>query len=139
MRNLLDPESHAPAPVQQSHVFFHAVVPPLTALVSLQSGVEKLAQLRVLFLSNNKVRDWTEIDRLAALERLDELLLVGNPLYNDHKDNNTLPEYRVEVSGSGHSASRAVAFVGILAPSGLELLAHAMMLLPGKEPPPTSG
>ena len=69
--------------------------------VLLQSGVEKLAQLRVLFLSNNKVRDWTEVDRLAALERLEELLLVGNPLYNDHKDNNTLPDYRVEVSTWG--------------------------------------
>lgn len=63
-----------------------------------QSGVEKLAQLRVLFLSNNKVRDWTEVDRLAALQRLEELLLVGNPLYTDYRDNNALPEYRVEVS-----------------------------------------
>jgi dynein light chain 1 len=59
--------------------------------------VEKLAQLRVLFLSNNKVKDWTEVDRLAAVEHLEELLLVGNPLYNDYKDNNALPEYRVEV------------------------------------------
>lgn len=61
------------------------------------SGVEKLGQLRVLFLSNNKIKDWTEIDRLAAAERLEDLLLVGNPLYNDYKDNNTLAEYRVEV------------------------------------------
>jgi len=59
--------------------------------------VEKLGQLRVLFLSNNKIKDWTEIDRLAAAERLEDLLLVGNPLYNDYKDNNTLAEYRVEV------------------------------------------
>lgn len=50
-----------------------------------------------------QVRDWTEVDRLAALERLDELLLVGNPLYNDHKDNNTLPEYRVEVRASSRN------------------------------------
>jgi hypothetical protein len=52
-----------------------------------------------------QVRDWTEVDRLAALERLDELLLVGNPLYNDHKDNNTLPEYRVEVSEASTSST----------------------------------
>lgn len=69
-------------------------------MLLMQSGVEKLGQLRVLFLSNNKVKDWTEIDRLAAAERLEDLLLVGNPLYNDHKDNNTLPEYRVEVGAA---------------------------------------
>lgn len=44
-----------------------------------------------------QIRDFTEVERLAAAERLEDLLLVGNPLYNDHKDNSTLPEYRVEV------------------------------------------
>lgn len=62
--------------------------------------MEKLAQLRVLFLSNNKIKDWSEVDRLAAVEKLEELLLVGNPLYNDAKDANTLPDYRVEVRDS---------------------------------------
>ncbi|WIA21324.1 hypothetical protein OEZ85_000552 [Tetradesmus obliquus] len=60
-------------------------------------GVERLGQLRVLFLSNNKIRDWSEVERLAALERLEDLLLVGNPLYNDYRDNNAIAEYRVEV------------------------------------------
>lgn len=59
--------------------------------------MEKLANLRVLFLSNNKIRDWTELDRLAGLEKLDDLLLVGNPLYTDYRDNNAIAEYRVEV------------------------------------------
>lgn len=63
----------------------------------LQAGIEKLVNLRVLYLSNNKIRDWVEIDRLAALEKLEELLLIGNPLYNDYKDNNATSEYRVEV------------------------------------------
>eukprot|EP00879_Flechtneria_rotunda_P013852 GHRR01014468.1.p1 GENE.GHRR01014468.1~~GHRR01014468.1.p1 ORF type:complete len:201 (+),score=67.83 GHRR01014468.1:606-1208(+) len=61
------------------------------------SGVEKLQQLRVLYLSNNKIKDWTEIDRLAALEKLEDLLLVGNPIYNEYRDSNTTPGYRVEV------------------------------------------
>jgi dynein light chain 1 len=43
------------------------------------------------------VRDFTEIERLASAEKLEDLLLVGNPIYNDYKDNNTLAEYRVEV------------------------------------------
>lgn len=61
------------------------------------AGVEKLSNLRILFLSNNKVASWADIERLAGLEKLEELLLVGNPLYNDYKDNNSLPDYRVEV------------------------------------------
>jgi hypothetical protein len=44
-----------------------------------------------------QIRDFTEVERLAAAERLEDLLLVGNPLYNEHRDNNTIPEYRVEV------------------------------------------
>lgn len=61
------------------------------------AGVEKLVNLRVLFISNNKIAAWNDIDRLAGLGKLEELLLVGNPLYNDYKDNNSLSDYRVEV------------------------------------------
>lgn len=66
-------------------------------LVLLQSGIEKLQNLKVLYCSNNKVASWAEIDRLASLPTLEDLLLVGNPLYNDYKDNNALSEYRIEV------------------------------------------
>jgi dynein light chain 1 len=51
----------------------------------------------VLFASNNKIASWSEIDRLASLSQLEDLLLVGNPIYNDYKDNNALSEYRIEV------------------------------------------
>ena len=54
-------------------------------------------------MSNNKVKDWVEIDRLGALDKLEDLLLVGNPLYNDFRDNNATAEYRVEVRKSGES------------------------------------
>lgn len=59
----------------------------------MQAGIEKVPKLRVLYLSNNKVKEWAEIERLAALPELEELLLVGNPLVAD------LPtaEYRLEV------------------------------------------
>jgi Leucine-rich repeat (LRR) protein len=36
----------------------------------VQAGVEKLSGLEVLYMSNNKVRDWAEIDKLATLENL---------------------------------------------------------------------
>jgi dynein light chain 1, axonemal len=63
----------------------------------VQAGVEKAPLLRVLYASNNKIRDWAEVDRLVALTRLEDLLLIGNPLHNDYRDRGALPEYRIEV------------------------------------------
>lgn len=60
--------------------------------------MEKAPNLRVLYASNNKIAAWSEVEKLAALTGLEDLLLVGNPLYNDYKDNNASAEYRVEVS-----------------------------------------
>lgn len=46
-------------------------------------------------MSNNRIKEWAEIDRLAELESLSDLLLIGNPVYNESKEN--LTEYRIEV------------------------------------------
>ena len=70
--------------------------PPL-----MQAGIEKCTKLRVLYASNNKIKDWAELERLSALQDLEDLLLVGNPLYNEWKDNNALPQYRIEVRVHG--------------------------------------
>lgn len=66
----------------------------------LQGGVERLSNLRILFVSNNKIRDWTEVDRLATLPKLEEVLFAGNPLYNEYKDKQAVPDYRIEVGCS---------------------------------------
>lgn len=63
----------------------------------VQAGIEKLVNLRVLFMSNNKIVSLNEIDKLASLDKLEDVLLVGNPIYNEYKDSNNLSEYRVEV------------------------------------------
>eukprot|EP00191_Tetraselmis_sp_GSL018_P005455 CAMPEP_0177600568 /NCGR_PEP_ID=MMETSP0419_2-20121207/13718_1 /TAXON_ID=582737 /ORGANISM="Tetraselmis sp., Strain GSL018" /LENGTH=199 /DNA_ID=CAMNT_0019093621 /DNA_START=300 /DNA_END=899 /DNA_ORIENTATION=+ len=61
-------------------------------------GIDKLSNLRVLYMSNNKIKDWAEIDRLSAIDStLEELLLIGNPLYEEFKANGEIPAYRVEV------------------------------------------
>ncbi|GAQ89622.1 axonemal dynein light chain 1 [Klebsormidium nitens] len=49
-------------------------------LLEKLTNLEKLSKLRVLFLSNNKIAEWAEIERLAQLPALEDLLLVGNPL-----------------------------------------------------------
>ncbi|KAL3162023.1 hypothetical protein ABBQ38_009094 [Trebouxia sp. C0009 RCD-2024] len=61
------------------------------------TGVEKLAVLRVFLLSNNKIAAWSEVERLGGLTALEELLLVGNPLYNEFKDKGDTQNYRIEV------------------------------------------
>eukprot|EP00884_Botryococcus_braunii_P021735 jgi/Botrbrau1/8245/Bobra.0001s0003.1 len=60
-------------------------------------GIEKLVNLRVLFASNNKINSWSDIERLSALDKLEDLLLVGNPIYNEYKDRAATSEYRIEV------------------------------------------
>lgn len=66
-------------------------------LLEKTAGIDKLGNLRVLYLSNNKIKDWAEVDRLAGVETLEELLLVGNPLYEEFKANGEIPAYRIEV------------------------------------------
>ena len=45
-------------------------------------GLAGCAKLRVLYLSNNALKDWAELDKLAALPALTEVLLTGNPIYD---------------------------------------------------------
>lgn len=51
----------------------------------------------MLYASNNKIRDWLEIERLTALPDLEELLLAGNPLHSEAAAAGNLTAYRLEV------------------------------------------
>lgn len=68
---------------------------PFTAL--LQTGLEKMSKLRVIYASNNKIREWAEIERLKMLPALEELLLAGNPLHTEFKERGAIQDYRLEV------------------------------------------
>ena len=59
------------------------------------AGIEKLHNLQVLYISNNKIDKWAEVERLKELPKLRDLLMVGNPLYTKHfqEENN----WRVEL------------------------------------------
>ncbi|GBG64996.1 hypothetical protein CBR_g48745 [Chara braunii] len=57
-------------------------------LIEKLTNIEKLENLRVLYISNNKIDSWAEIERLAQLPQIDELLLIGNPLYDKFKAEN---------------------------------------------------
>jgi dynein light chain 1 len=73
----------------------------------MQAGVEKLAVLRVLYLSNNRIRDWAEVDCLAKLPGLQELVLMGNPLIPAPGT----PEYRAEVCAACQNLTAGGAWV----------------------------
>lgn len=60
-------------------------------------GIEELHHLQVLYISNNKISDWEEIDRLSGLMYLTDILLIGNPLHLKYKKKNMLSEYEREV------------------------------------------
>ena len=66
-------------------------------LCCTQTGLERLSNLRVLYASNNKIASWADIAILPQLPALKELLLNGNPLYNEYKDRGETPQYRIEV------------------------------------------
>jgi hypothetical protein len=50
------------------------------------ANVEKLTKLRVLYMSNNKIDKMSELDKLGELGGLQELLLMGNPIFTDAED-----------------------------------------------------
>ena len=67
-------------------------------LIERLTNIDKLPKLRVLYMSNNKLENFKELDKLAGLQSLAELLLVGNPLHASAEKPDELGcEYRIEV------------------------------------------
>jgi dynein light chain 1, axonemal len=60
-------------------------------LIEKLNGLERMKSLRVLYIGNNKITSWTEVDRLKALGTLEDLVLAGNPIAEDD------PNYRLRV------------------------------------------
>lgn len=48
------------------------------------SGLDKLKNLKVLYMSNNQISNWTEIERLAnQCPELQDVLFIGNPIFTN--------------------------------------------------------
>ncbi len=43
-------------------------------------GLSNLKNLTTLFMSNNNLKSWAELDKLKGLEKLRDVLFVGNPM-----------------------------------------------------------
>lgn len=50
--------------------------------VSSLDGLVPLANLKVLYMAHNAIKDWGEIEKLAALPNLREVIFIGNPIYD---------------------------------------------------------
>ncbi|CAG4980498.1 unnamed protein product [Parnassius apollo] len=51
-------------------------------LIEKLKGINVLKNLKVLYMSNNLVKEWIEFNKLQELPNLEDLLFVGNPLYD---------------------------------------------------------
>lgn len=49
-------------------------------LIEKLKGLTPLKCLKILYISNNLIKDWSEFNRLAEIETLEDLVVVGNPL-----------------------------------------------------------
>lgn len=49
--------------------------------IEKMKGIGVLKNLRVLYMSNNLVKEWVEFKKMEECPLLEDLLFVGNPLY----------------------------------------------------------
>merc|ERR1712025_1329815 len=40
-------------------------------------------KLKTLYIAHNKIKSWEEVAKLKAMDTLEDVLLVGNPIYSD--------------------------------------------------------
>jgi dynein light chain 1, axonemal len=50
--------------------------------ISSLDGLQACTKLQVLYMANNTIKDWAELDKLKDLPELREVLFVGNPIYD---------------------------------------------------------
>jgi dynein light chain 1 len=55
-------------------------------LITSLDGLAPCTALRVLYIGNNKISDWGELDKLSTLPSLKDVLLQGNPIYDSAPD-----------------------------------------------------
>merc|ERR1712154_384956 len=63
-------------------------------LIEKLSGLENLTKLRVLYMSNNQIKSFDELERIAHISSLKDVLFYGNPIFYASPDEQT---YRYEV------------------------------------------
>lgn len=60
-------------------------------IIEKLDGMNACIKLHTLYISNNKIKNWEEVGRLAALPEIKNLLLKGNPVYGERSRMEVLP------------------------------------------------
>jgi len=45
-------------------------------------GLQPCLKLETLYIGNNKIKIWDEVDKLKDLEKIENVLFAGNPIYD---------------------------------------------------------
>ncbi|XP_076439278.1 dynein axonemal light chain 1-like isoform X2 [Babylonia areolata] len=61
-------------------------------------GLSQMKKLKILLMTNNQVKEMSEVSYLSNLPCLEEVLLVGNPVYERMEAAGEMNSYRQEVS-----------------------------------------
>ena len=64
-------------------------------LIDKLDGLSNLKVLVTFYIGNNRIKQWEEVDKLAQLPELRNVMLYGNPIYGDktqanYKESNAL-------------------------------------------------
>jgi dynein light chain 1 len=54
-------------------------------------GLQPCVKLSVLFMSNNKIKTFEEISKIAQLPEIKNVLFIGNPCYGDKSKEDNAP------------------------------------------------
>ena len=54
-------------------------------------GLQPCIKLTVLYMSNNKIKAWDEINKVAQLPEIKNCLFFGNPLYGEKTKEENIP------------------------------------------------
>lgn len=56
-------------------------------------GLQPCVKLHTLYIGNNKINNWAEVQKLSSLPAIKSVLLVGNPIYDDSETNATKKQH----------------------------------------------
>jgi dynein light chain 1 len=51
--------------------------------ITTLDGLAACSNLTTLYISNNLIKSWAELDKLAGLANLRDVLFLGNPMYDE--------------------------------------------------------
>jgi dynein light chain 1 len=60
--------------------------------ISSLDGLHPCVKLTTLYITNNKIKDWTEIRKLSTLPELGNVGLIGNPIYEGYTRKSVRPQ-----------------------------------------------